>query len=485
MLIVSSTGIAQTGNFSATFTSSESKVKPVTIAFSKPVFKFDNSHGYWFINPYNTARHFNVMPEPNMGNAATAYITFNGKDNDFDIYQSSNDSNSVSISNPTYVISAPPYDPKLGAKLKPMHVHINNFSASEISFAISGTAELGTVSGSSTNKTLGTINGSGHFFREPQYAKSETLPGCNCDPTIYATVYDKENGIRTKSACEVALSNKIFDAVQKAMAPLFINVQYNGPNGKAHAGSVNIDMLPGAVNINVPVKDRPYCASDYYYNGLTGFNAEKKNYNNEDGYGLRFIKIPADALIHPDPDKQADNSKRFAEGLDSLIKLAMAKKITSDQMEKGMKKLSENMNAASGITDIKEMEVDHNLYIHVLINPDSKEMMLMKVADRGRTVVQHNIKNAAFEIFSPKIKESYGEWIGNKMFIYFGKFTTPVAGKSGGGFDAEITNAVYPLKANKLGIYNIIIRLEGATDLINTAIENIDFNAFQELITKQ
>ncbi|MEP6676909.1 MAG: hypothetical protein ABJA78_17235 [Ferruginibacter sp.] len=484
-LIISLTGIAQTGSFTATFISPEGKIKPVTIAFSKPVFKFDNPHGYWFVNPYNAARHFNTMPEPNMGNAPAGYITFNGKENDFDIYQSSNDSNSVSVSNPTYVISAPPYDPKLADKLKPMHVHINTFSASEISFTISGIAEIGTISGSSGNKSLGSITGSGHFYREPQYAKSEVLPGCNCDPTIYAAVYDKEEGVRTKSACEVALSNKIFDAVQQAMAPLFTNVQYNGPTGDMQPGSINIDMLPGCVDLKVPVKERPYCSSDYYHNGLTAFNAEQKIYNNEDGYGLRFIKIPPADLGRPDPAKAEENNKWSAHFMDSIMKLAAAQKITSAQLESAMKEMTNRMSGGTASLDLKEMEVDHNLYVHVIINPDNRETMLLKVADKNKTLVQHTIKNDAFEIFSPKIKESDGSWISNRMFVYLGKFTTPVMGKSGGGYDAETTTALYPVKANRLSVYHIIIKMEGAKDLIDKAMTNIDFNALQNLITKQ
>jgi hypothetical protein len=150
-----------------------------------------------------------------------------------------------------------------------------------------------------------------------------------------------------------------------------------------------------------------------------------------------------------------------------------------------MTMVAERMNAANGITDIKEMEVDHNLYVHVLINPDSKEMMLQKVSDKNMVLIQHNIPGGAFEIFSPKKKDTDGSWLSNKLFIYLGKFTAPVMGRSGGGFDAELTNAVYPVKANRLSVYNIIIKLEGAKDLIDKAVANIDFTALQNLITKQ
>ena len=126
-----------------------------------------------------------------------------------------------------------------------------------------------------------------------------------------------------------------------------------------------------------------------------------------------------------------------------------------------------------------------NLTVKVIINPSDKEIELMKLADKSRTAVQHNIKGAAFEIYSPQVKDSDGSWLGNRMSIYFGKFTAPVPGKSGGGFDAEITQALYPANGNKLTIYNIIVKLDGGKPLMDKALANIDFTHLISLITKQ
>ena len=482
---------AQTGTFSASFTSENPLVKPVSLSFSKSVFKFDNPHGYWFINPHNNYKHFNTQPDQGYGDRkeeanGIGFITFTQTENDFDTYDL-NDSISIQLQKGKNIIKAPKYDPQKGDKNKPLHIHITSISPTEISFTISGAAALSYTEGYA-EATIGSITGSGHFYREPQYAKSDVLPGCNCDATIYASVYDAENNIRTATACENALSNKIFDAMQKTFAPVFSNVQ-TVENGAGQPGQINIDMLPGHININVPAKDRDYCTEEYNYNHLTGYQAEKKMYNNEDGYGLRFIKL-IDAAVLPGANDQAamqnymKDYMKVATQSDSLMKLFLAKKITQAEYEKKVNALKTPAAPQSTGPDLKKEEIDHSLNISVFLNPDNAESMLMKVSDRSKTVVQHNIKGAAFEIYSPMMKDNDGSWLSNKMFVYFGKFSTPVAGKSGGGFDAETTKAIYPLNANKLSVYSIIIRLEGSKDLIDKAIANIDFDSLQSLISK-
>lgn len=470
---------SQTGNFTITFTSPNNLIKPVTISFTKALFKYDNPHGYWFINPHNGSRHFNTMPEQGYGGGDAAFITINEKENDIDLYAgTSNDSNEVSISNHAYSIALPTWDPKLGDNNKPMHFHITTFTATEIAFTMSGTAQL--VARNGGTPSLGTITGSAHFYREAQYLKSDVLPGCDCDPTIYGAVYDMENNIRTTSACENATYNKVFDAVRKSMAGLFSNIAYSG-NGAMKAGEISIDMLPGCANINVPVKDRPYCSGDYYHNHLTGFDAQKKIFNQDDAYGLRLIKSAADVDING--GQTPESRKMVMDSMGALLKLMAAKKIDQKQYEKEMAGLQANLT--QGQPDLKKAEVEHHLYIKILINPDDKESMLVKLVDKNKVSVQHNINGAAFEIFSPQNKDGSSDWIANRLNIYFGKYTAPALGKSGGGFDAEITNAIYPANTNKLWVYNVIIRMEGAKDLIDKAIANIDFSTIISLIVKQ
>jgi hypothetical protein len=473
---------AQTGSFRASFTAANgSKVQ--TIQLSIPLLKFNNSHGYWFINPHNGDRHLQYAPEQGWADRGTtaAYITINETKNDFDVYSNSgNDSNVISCQDKEYVIMAPAYDVQAGDKNKPMHVHINSFSASECSFTISGAARLQSINGYTW--LAGTVQGSGHVYREPLYEKSDVLPGCDCDPTIYAKVYDEENNTRTASACENALKNKIFDAVQKAMMPLFTNMAANGKS-KMEAGDINISILAGHVDISVPVKERAWCSSDYRGNWLTSMDAHKKYYTNEDGYGLRCIKMPDNAVLNGGSDNPDFIKKRTA-FMETSMKQVMAGRMTAEQYEKEMNTFTLR-ETGKGPVDYKQEEVAHNLYITVMINPFDRESMLVKLGDKNNSSVQHHVKGAAFEVFTGQIKESDGSWISNRYAVYLGKFDPAVAGRSGGGYSAYVTRAAYPANGNKLSVYNIIVKLEGSKEMADKALANINFDSLEKLITRQ
>ena len=488
------TGNAQTGNFTATFTSPNPGVKSITISFNKPVFKFDNPHGYWFVNPHNGQRHFDLMPDQGYGdvpNYNVGFFTFSHQENDFDIYiVTSDDSNAVTLKNAGFFITAPEYDVQKHEQNKPMHVHINTMTASEISFTLSGTAELSSSNGNGEKLGLGTITGSGHFYREPQFAKSDMVPGCNCDPVIYAAVFDRENNLRTSSECENALRNKIFDAVQKTFAPVFTNVKYTGSASPIPAGEITVTAGNGNVNTDVPVKDRPWCSGDYYHNRIVGVDAFKKIFTNDDTYGLRFMKMPTDEELHPATtfDAKANMMEQMAV-MDSLNKLMLAKKITQEQMFAKLKAYSDKNDAVikaanSNAPDMKKAEMEHNVYISILFNSSTAEDAILFLNDNNKAVVQHNVKGAAFELFSPEIKDEDGNWTGNRLYVYLGKFTNPVLGKSLSGIPAETTKAIYPPNANKLSVYNIVIKMSGNKEMIDKATANMDFNALQELITK-
>jgi hypothetical protein len=476
-LLLSKNITAQQSSFTASFTAKDSRVKPVTVSFTKPVFNFENPHGYWFINPSNNYKHFNTQPDAGFSDRkeevkGVAFITFNQIENDIDFYNL-NDSVSVSLQQNKNVISAPTYDTKVGDGNKPMHIHINSISASEISFTLSGAAVLSSTQGYAGVIATGTISGTGHFYREAKYAKSDLLPGCNCDPTIYAKVIDGENLVRTASACEAALNHKLFDAVQKSMAKLFTDVD--------KSDNINITMMPGSLDINVPEKDRSYCSADFYNNGLVGLNTHKKMFSNDDRFGLRFIHTLSNDEMGLTNDAAA-NTKIQAAKMDSLYKLMVAKKITMEQYSKALTEAMTSMSSNS--PDIKKLEAENNLYITLIFNPDNKTETDLKLADKNKTVITHNIKGTAFEIFSPMLKDNDGSWIKSRQAIYFGKFSAPANANNGVGFDVKTTNATYPANANKLSIYNIIIKMEGGKDLMDKAIANIDFTALQSLITK-
>lgn len=394
-------------------------------------------------------------------------------------YAHNRDSSEVNFSNKTYSLELP--DPARDGSVKPMHLHITSFTASEISFTISGSMTCITRIGNTGNPQNVMVTGAGHFYREPKYTSSDVLPGCDCDPVIYGRAYDKENNLRSTSACEAAFRNKLFDAMQKTFAPVFNNIAFSG-KGKMSAGQIMVNVLPGHIDISGEPKARAYCSVNYRHNWVAGFDSYKYIFNNDDSYGLRMIKMPSDdefgaAKI---PDIQAS-----AKIMDSLSKAFMAKKISETEYSRKIKELLNPPAAQKAANDFKQMDMEHNLTIEVFINPEGAEATLMKVSDKGRTIVQHKVSGAAFEIFSPAKKDSDGEWLVNKEFIYFGKFTAPVSGYSFAKFDALLSKATYPANANKLSVYNIIIKLQGGKDLIDLAMANMDFAAVQQLIIKQ
>jgi hypothetical protein len=464
--------VAQQSTFTATFTPKNGKAKPVILSFTKPPFKFENPHGYWFINSINNYKHFNTQPDAGYSDRkeeakGIAFITFNQLENDIDFYEL-NDSISVSLQQNKNVIAAPKYDPKLGDDNKPMHIHINSISAAEISFTLSGTATLSSTEGYAGVISSGTINATGHFYREAKYAKSDVLPGCNCDATIYAKVFDDASNLRTASDCEVALNHKLFDAVQKSMAKLFTNVD--------NTENINVMMKPGCIDINIPAKDRPYCTADFYNNGLVAIDAHKKIFSNDDRFGLRFIHKLSSNEMGVTSDV-ATNTKIQAAKMDSLYKLAEAKKITMAEYSKAITESLTKINGNS--PDIKKLEAENNLYISIIFNPTNKTQTDLKMDDGNKATITHNIKGAAFEIYCPLFKDGDGNWVNSRQAIYFGKFSTPI--KTSG---AENTNCTYPANANKLSIYNIIIKMEGGKALMDKAIANIDFAFLQNLISK-
>jgi hypothetical protein len=469
--IISSFSVtAQTGSLTVTFTPSTAVQKSVIIKVSKPVFKFDDTYGYWFINPHNNAKHLQLSPPQGYGGGDAAFITFNGQGDDLDLYQFGDDSDRAVFKNNGFDLRPPTYDRVNPDRNKPLHIHFTVFTASEVTFTISGNASIESEAGNGSDLGVGAINGSGHFYREAKYAKTESLPGCDCDPTIYGTNYSKSEYTRTMSGCENAFCNKIFDAVQKSFAPMY-STGHQGNSGAA-AGEILINPLPGHVNTNVPVKERPWCSSDYYHMRSTNFTAEQKIFNNDDGYGVRFMQMPDNSMLG------GGGQNSLIESMKSLQEQMKAGKITSAEYMQQLSALS-NKKENSG-PDLKKEEKELNLYVSLIINPENGEGSAMKFV--GKASVLHNVPGSAFELFTPIIKDDDG-WISDKYYIYLGKFSQPAAGKNLAGFNAELTKPFYPPNAPKLAVYNIIIKMEGGKALIDKALAVMDVSALEALIT--
>ena len=468
------TGTAQTGSFTATITPVSGQ-KTISVSYSKPVFKFDDTYGYWFINPHSGARHLQLAPPEGFGGGDVAFITINEGSDDLDLMDgTSNDSDQVLIENNIYSISAPEYDPKIADQNKPMHIHLSTFSASEVSFTITGIALVTTKSGNSGNQVLANINASGHFYRESKYAKSESLQGCDCDATIYGTTYSKNEYSRTMSGCENAFSNKLFDAVQKAFAPLYA-LSYEG-SGQPAAGQLTVNPLPGHVNTNVPAKDRPWCSTDYFHMRRTSLFAEQKIYSNDDVYGVRLIQMP-------DQQTLSSGMTGTMQALQSLQQQMKDGKITPQEYVKQLSALSNTKESGLSSSDIQKSERELNLYLNLIINPVNGGAAEMAIDGKG--TVMHRVPGSSFELYSPLIKDLDGNWVADKYYIYLGKFSLPVTGKNLSGRNAELTAPAYPPNAPKLALYNIIIKMEGGKALIDKALAAMDIPALEALITKQ
>jgi hypothetical protein len=471
LLFCSESDFAQVGSFSATVTLEGGKVFKVQMV--TPHYKFDAAHGYWFTNPHNGDRHFNIQPEAGYGYADAAFVTLNSKSDDINVIASDN-TNEFSIRTKDYQLT-------LAGNGSPVHFHITTFTPSEIAFSLSGAIRFEALSGTGEAVGAGKVEGTGHFYREPRYDVTDKLPGCDCDPTIYAKTFDAENMIRTTSACEMALKNKIFDAVQKSFAGLFTKVAYTGSENPMPAGGIILRNMAGHSDVSGPAKPRPYCSSDYATNRLTGIDYHKKLYNDEDTYGVQLTKMPTPEQLNP-PSNNLAYIKNLGKATDSLTKLLNAKKITPEQLNKAMMELYKPPTATTPASDFAKMDMEHNLEISVAINPLDDESTLVKIGDKSTTVSRHTIKGATFEIFTGQIKDSDGTWVRNQLVVYLGKFAAPVAGKSGAQFDALIVKTGTPVSSNKLTVNTIIVRFKGGKELIDQAEAAIDFNPLIQLL---
>ncbi len=496
LVLASIACVAQKATCTLVFTPLNGK-PPITInvtTFIKNLYKFNDPHGYWVINPHNQQHHVNIQSDAGYDNADGIFLNFNSSGNDVSFFEHPHpnniDSNSASFFNSKYVITQPmEYDGEwLGGtrnQNKPLQVHITTFTAAEIAFTISGMAACVTKAGTDNFYGYGTVAGSGHFYREPQYDKSDVLPGCDCDPTIYATTYDEENNARTTSACENALRKRVFDAMQKTLMPLFTNMAYHGGQTATPPGQLYLRTTPGHTDVTVPRTESPVCFSDYYHNGLTGINAHKAIYVNDDQYGVWFTRMPDDANTGSQGNNYMAEQMKIASQIQALGKLLADKKITMEECTKRIKALGESKETVQANNDFKWMDMNSNLIIEVIINPNHTLESLVN-AEHGSTVTATNkVPGAAFEITTSAYKDGDGEWNPNKCEIYIGKFTKPILGKSLDGRQAEVTKPIVKPGANKLGIYNVVIRMKGGKDLIDQALTTINYSALQELIAMQ
>lgn len=451
----------QSGSFTYTFTGKDGVV--ITKNTPVPNKKFNDYDTYWFVNPQDGNHHLMINGSSDIG------IIILNDQGDADVnFQYKYEGDQINI------LAKTPYGNEYirpDNDFGPMHVHYGTMTAGEIDITFDGPSCYDKVVGGATTVMHGSAHGRLHLYREPRYERSADLPGCSCDPTIYAKFYDSEIG-RTPSACENAVLWKVYNKVQAALGnvPSALGAQDGGKDGPAaHVGSLifrlggNIDLTPQAVaNTCDPTNPRQ---------SVVGIYAHQRPFT-KDSYGFRIDEMP-DLNKYSTGKSGIETMKEMMVVNDSLTKLYMAKRITAEQMNAKLKERGNEISGTSSAPDMNKDQMEYKVEVMVEINATST----MNIGLNSRTVVRHNVPGASLELFTPGEKDSGGNWTPNRLFVCFGKFS--YAGKPG---QAKNLSPVYAPNVQKLSLFNVFIRIEGGQDLINKIVQNTNFDAFSQLL---
>lgn len=455
---------AQQGVFSYTFTAKGGKAISKTVPV--PLVKFNDYNTYWYVNPTNGDRHLMVNGTKDIG----IIILDDRADADVD-YKDKYQGDQLDILGKTTQGFYIRPDNDNG----PVHIHYATFNAGEIALTFDGPACYDDPQKFNTSEAVvkGKISGSLHFYREPKYERSAIMPGCDCDPTIYAKFYDPEIG-RTPSHCENALLWKVYNAVQLALHGVVPGIATE-PDSKSSAPGDIIYRPTGAmIDITGPLSTIIPCDPQNPRRAVVSLSAASRPFT-QDSYGLNFIQIPNLAAYKP----RADNVsmlKRLMAIQDSVGRLAMAGKITSDRANKIVQAYADQMT--TGQPDIKKDNMGSKLEIRVLINALHRGDAQSRITDSYyRPIIMHKIPGAAFEVDAPAVKDGDGTWLPNRHFIFFGKFN--VVNSTTG---IKSITPIYSATVNKLTVFNVVIMVEGGRDMVDKAIKNIDLSAIPPLI---
>ncbi|MDN3582451.1 hypothetical protein [Mucilaginibacter flavus] len=459
-------GMAQpAGTFNYTFSPLDGG-PPIHKNVTIPLIKYKNYDMYWYANPNNGERHLFVNGAFDIG-----IIILDDKADTDVVYRDKFEGDQFNIlgkTNTTFYIH-PDNDHR------PIRIHYNTFTSGELYFTFAGNAVYEVQgTGGVINKIHGTISGTFQAFREPKYEQSDKLPGCNCDPTIYAKFYNPEIG-RTPSACENALLWRIFNHVQQALHNLVPNISHReNEGGKRAPGDLLYLETKATIDVTGPLSEIEPCSPDNPPRTKVSVSAAERPFIQDDAYGLTFEKMPVL------PAAGTFNGGAYLKAVlavsDSLTTLFKAGKITADELNKTLNARSKQLQGP--MPDYKKMEADYKLKVSVIINAQHPE-----TAGRGVTgsdyaaVIKHTIPDAVFDVHVAEFKDSDGTWIPNKLYIYYGQFTIV----PGNGSIKSIT-PVYAPAINKLSIFNIIVKIEGGNDLITKALANIDLTSLPTLL---
>ncbi|WP_428330567.1 hypothetical protein [Mucilaginibacter sp.] len=445
----------KTGSFSYTVNVTSTAGGTITSNQPQPYTKYTNYDAYWFVKPngdrflfINGGKNLGIVILHSRGNDTTLAYEENYRGDQFLLQGSYNGK----------IVRVQP--DKEGVK-----IHYDVFTAGEIELHFSGPVMFAVGTNTSDHLT-GSINGTLHLYREPFYEKTSVAPNCNCDPTIYAFFYDQEIG-RTPSACENAVLWRVYNALQPALSPL-LSLNYTG-GSPAPVGSFIYRQDHSMIDVSEAPEANP-CSPDLKRRDVVSTNAQTRMFSQDD-YSLGFIHT-VDLKQFGDPMENANMMRALVPYQDSLMKLVIARKITMDD---ATKKINARMTALQGgkpQADIKQAEVYNHLDVLAKVNVIGGDIYLDKTAE-----IQHNVPGAAFEIYKRSIRYDDGTWTPFVKYIFFGKFNIVRNGNT-----ITAVTPVYGAGGNKLTIYNAVITVKGGKELVDQAMNTINFSAVPAML---
>ncbi|MES2108691.1 MAG: hypothetical protein V4577_08090 [Bacteroidota bacterium] len=422
---------------------------------AQPYTKYTDYSAYWFTRP-DGERYVMINGGKDLG-----IVILRNRENDADIvyepqYHGDQLDLNVSYRGGKYVCYA---DNDKG----PVHIHYNTFTPGELEFTFTGPVTFATGTNSSSY-VKGTINGTIHLYRDAMYEKSAMAPNCNCDPTIYAAFYNPEVG-RTPSACENAVLWRVYNALHPAFYPLLNIAITDDGNAKFSEGTIMYRQDKSMVDVTEALETTDACNAANKRRDVVSVNAHNRLFTQDD-YKMGFIQSTNTDQFKPkNSDDLKANMMKVVKLSDSLYKLVIAKKMTSEEANKqasaAMKSLE---NSQKGGPDIHQAEVYAHLDVYAKVNAQQSDV---------RTVggqLQHNVAGSAFELYKPSVKDGDGNWSPFTLYIGFGKFNIVKQ-------DDQVRSIVpvYDPNAGKLALANVIIEIRGGKELVETATRTINF----------
>ncbi|WP_295794784.1 hypothetical protein [Mucilaginibacter sp.] len=448
-------------NFTINITSPSFAGRTVVQNAVQPYTKYTDYNAYWFTKP-DGERYVMINGGKNLG-----IVILRNPDNDADIaYQDSYRGDQLDLE---MRYNGSPYSCHPDNDKGPVHIHYNTFTPGELEFTFTGPVTFAT--GTNTSDYIkGNINGTIHLYRDAMYEKSVVAPNCNCDPTIYASYYNPETG-RTPSACENAVLWRVYNALHPAFYPLLNIAITDDGKAKFTEGTIMYRQDHSMVDVTEALETTDACNAANKRRDLVSVDAHTRLFNQDD-YKMSFMQsVNTDQFSPKNPADLQANMVKMVKLSDSLYKLVIAKKMSSEEANRQVNAATKAINdSQTGVPDIHQAEVYAHLDVSARVNAQYADPQFY-----GQ--LQHNVPGAAFEIYRPSVKYSDGNWSPFIKYIGFGKFNIVKAGDQVKSIAPVVTPGT-----NKLALFNVVIEIRGGKDLVETATSTINFAAVPALL---